>query len=352
MNILNTNSLLSKDTSSMSQDLERLIMYSGTQQTWARHCSAWNSYNAFCSSMSISNSLPVDLGTARAFATWAISKKGLKSSTVKAYLGSIHVAHVISNTPGGNFNSDRCIKMALKGAKNLESIGESCKIDRLPMSYDLLSILGHRLNELNWSNYSKQIFWTAATISFFTSCRMGEILPSFEKGFDPNTTLLWQNVKFLNGKEAIMFIPYCKVKGFNGKIIDIFPIKNDAKCPAAALSKLKKLAMENDMFNPSLPVFALRSGKNFTKEMLNKGLSHLLDDFCDEFHKITGHSFRAGIPTFISSHPDKDSISELKEWGNWQSNSYKVYEKDEREKRRKLFMKIIENMYMCKTSVE
>ena len=79
--------------------------------------------------------------------------------------------------------------------------------------------------------------------------------------------------------------------------------------------------------------------------MLNKGLSHLLDDFCDEFHKITGHSFRAGIPTFISSHPDKGSISELKEWGNWHSNSYKAYEKDEREKRRKLFRKIIENMY-------
>ena len=120
---------------------------------------------------------------------------------------------------------------------------------------------------------------------------MGEILPSFEKGFDPHITLLWQNVKFLDGKEAIMFIPYCKVKGFNGKIID----------------------------------------------------------FCDEFHKITGHSFRAGIPTFISSYPDKGSISELKEWGNWHSNSYKAYEKDEREKRRKLFRKIIQNMYMCKT---
>ena len=84
---------------------------------------------------------------------------------------------------------------------------------------------------------------------------MGEILPSFEKGFDPHTTLLWQNVKFLDGKEAIMFIPYCKVKGFNVKIIDIFPIENDAKCPAAALSKLKKFAIENDMFNPSLPIF-------------------------------------------------------------------------------------------------
>ena len=42
----------------------------------------------------------------------------------------------------------------------------------------------------------------------------------------------------------------------------------------------------------------------------------------------------------------------FKEWGNWHSNSYKAYEKDEREKRRKLFRKIIENMYMCKTNNE
>ena len=69
----------------------------------------------------------------------------------------------------------------------------------------------------------------------------------------------------------------------------------------------------------------------------------LLDDYCDVNHKITGHSFRAAIPTLISSHPDKNTVSELKGWGNWESDSFKAYEKNDRVKRRTLFA--VDSMY-------
>ena len=73
---------------------------------------------------------------------------------------------------------------------------------------------------------------------------------------------------------------------------------------------------------------------------------NLLNDFCDEHHKITGHSFRAAIPTLISCNPDIHTVSELKEWGSWESESYKAYEKNVREKKRRLFSKIVNNFYM------
>ena len=116
----------------LSQELDKLILYSGTQQTLERHCSAWNLYNSFCRAIGIDNSLPIDIRNARAYITWAITKKGLKSSTVKAYLGSLNVAHVISNSKGGNFSSDKCIKMALKGAENLEKLWEHVKLTGFP----------------------------------------------------------------------------------------------------------------------------------------------------------------------------------------------------------------------------
>ena len=75
--------------------------------------------------------------------------------------------------------------------------------------------------------------------------------------------------------------------------------------------------------------------KNFSEQ--RPTVCCLLDDYCDVNHKITGHSFRAAIPTLISSHPDKNTVSELKDWGNWESDSFKAYEKNDREKRRKLF---------------
>ena len=73
--------------------------------------------------------------------------------------------------------------------------------------------------------------------------------------------------------------------------------------------------------------------------------TQLLGDFCDDFHTFTGHSFRAAIPSLISSHLDKSTVSELKDWGSWESNSYRDYLKDVRENRKKLFSRIIDCMF-------
>ena len=71
----------------------------------------------------------------------------------------------------------------------------------------------------------------------------------------------------------------------------------------------------------------------------------LLGEFCDDHHKLTGHSFRAAIPSLIGSYPILNSVSELKDWGNWESDSYKLYMKSTRETRKKLFDKILLCMY-------
>ena len=51
-----------------------------------------------------------------------MGRKGLKESTVKAYISSLNVAHILSNNSTCNLNSDQCVKMVLKGAKNLEGL--------------------------------------------------------------------------------------------------------------------------------------------------------------------------------------------------------------------------------------
>ena len=111
---------------------------------------------------------------------------------------------------------------------------------------------------------------------------------------------------------------------------------------AAALKRLRTLAIKVGTFAPENPVFAFKSKKNLTKVVLNKKLAELLGDFCDCNHKFPGHFFRAAIPSLLGSFPDQNSVSELKEWGNWGSDSYKHYMKDVRENRRKIFSKIIQ----------
>ena len=270
----------------------------------------------------------------RAFVTWAVTKEGLKSSTVQSYVSSLKTAHVIGNYKCQNFSSDPCIKMALKGAENMYQIFNTPKADRLPMNIHLLDILGDRISALGWSVLSKQVLWTACAISFFTSCRMGELLPFHEKLFDQKTTLLWGNVKFISDNEILIRIPYSKTKGFKGKLLDIYPLPDDRKCPVAALVMLKKLAIREGSFGAASPVFSFKSGKNLTKLTMNKVLSELLKDFCDENHKITSHSFPAAIPSLLASHPDQYSTAELKDWGNWESDSFKLYTKTERDRKR------------------
>ena len=85
------------------------------------------------------------------------------------------------------------------------------------------------------------------------------------------------------------------------------------------------MAIDTKGFSVNKPVFSFSSGKNLTKKQINLWLSTLLDDFVDSNHKITGHSFRAGIPSTLASFPDEYSVKIIKEWGMWESNCYKLY---------------------------
>ena len=116
------------------------------------------------------------------------------------------------------------------------------------MNIHLLDILGDRISALGWSILSKQVLWTACTISFFTSCRMGELLLLHEKLYDQKTTLLWDNEKFNNDNAILIRIPYSKTKGFKGKLLDIYPLPDDRKCPVAALVMLKKTGHKRRFF--------------------------------------------------------------------------------------------------------
>ena len=343
--MISTNKLIPHEMSDLRSDLEKLLLYSASKATWAKHCSAWKLYDEFCQFYNVKFELPVSIGYARAFATWAVSKRKLKNTTVKSYLSSLNVAHTLSGSFSSNLNSDPCVKLAMRGAENIANVNGTCKTDRLPMNIHLLNILRHRISELPWSPFSKQIFWTACTLCFFTSCRMGELVPSQERNFDASTTLLWDNVREINNTEFIMFVPYSKTTGFKGKIVDIFEIKGDKNCPAAAIRRLRKMMREKTDFKSNVPVFSFHSGKNLTKKQINLWLSSLLEDFVDSNHKITGHSFRAGIPSTLACYPDEFPNNVIKTWGMWESNSYKLYIKHEREGKRALFEKIVKCLY-------
>ena len=336
--------LLAPEFHALCDSFSNLMLYSASKPTWAKHCSAWKLYNEFCKQFGVSFTFPITHQYVRAFATWATMDKKLKSTTVKSYISSLNVAHTMGNIDYPNLSSDACTKMVVKGAKNFCDPGLKSATIRIPMDINLLTILGHKISKLEWSDFAKQVFWSACTTSFFSSCRMGEILSPNEKTFDPSTGLLWGNVKFFREKEVIMFIPYTKTTAFEGKFIELYPIKGSILCPASALIRLKEMAESEGVWDCKKPVFMFKSGKLLTKNKLNLWLNNLLGEFMDSNHVISGHSFRAAIPSLLASNPDRDTAKWIQEWGGWSSDSFHLYTKNKREERKSLFKKIVSSI--------
>ncbi len=90
----------------------------------------------------------------------------------------------------------------------------------------MLKILGHRLATSNWSPGSKQVVWTAAATAFFTSARMGELLSPDDFSYNPNSTLLWEQVDFRRDGGILLHIRAPKISKKEGDFLDLFPFQD------------------------------------------------------------------------------------------------------------------------------
>jgi len=337
---LNSDMLLERECDDLVKNFEKLMLNSSTTSTWKKHNSAWNSYAKFCDNYNICFRLPISIENMRSYVTWATTVNNLQASTVESYMSSLNLAHTLANVHCTNFSKDRCITLLLKGATNTMHLHSEAKTLRLAMNIHLLRILSHRIYETDWHPISKQIVWTASTVSFYSSCRMGEILSESKTHYDPKTTLKWGDIIFLPENELIVQVPYTKTTGLMGSSLNLFSIECNT-CPVAALQTLYSMCNKENMLSENKPVFQFKTGVNLTTKTMNTILDNLLQDFNNEKHKISCHSFRAAIPSVIASHPDKVSKTEVQEWGKWRSESYKKYTKMDRDKDRIMFYKAV-----------
>jgi hypothetical protein len=323
-------------TPELSVHFKSYLATSLSSSTWQTYSSGWNNFVKFEECMKTKFALPLNSETLRTYVTWCLSERKLKVSTVKLYLSSLNMAHTLRglDSPG----KDKLVELVLTGAENVEPAGPR---KRRAMTMDLLLILGHKIASADWSKVSKQVVWTACTVSFYCSVRLGEILASQQGQFDRFSTLTWENVMFIDRNEALLYIPSTKSSG-KGEFIDLFPVPGHTSCPVTALKKLKEIMMlESAVWNVKNPVFMYLSGKFLTVQSFNGLLKDLLDDVCGGMDSISAHSFRAAIPSAISAWPDRFQTSDLKDWSRWRGDSYVTYCRSYRDQRRKLFGKIV-----------
>jgi hypothetical protein len=229
------------------------------------------------------------------------------------------------------------IKAMIKGAENLALFNVWKSNSRKVMTLPLLKILGHQIASVGWSNNSKLEVWTACVVAFFGSLRFGEILPASENSFYHAETLLWKDLKFRKDNSVLVHVKIDKSKNKTGSFVDLFEFKGHACCPVDCLKALKDMS-----FDDLKPVFQFESGKNLCAKNLNEILFKLL--FPKIGHAaadISGHSFRAGLPSAMAASPNFANDNDIKAWGRWSSDSYLLYTRLKLGQKKLLFEKIV-----------
>jgi hypothetical protein len=254
------------------------------------------------------------------------------------YLSDLKLAHNLRGLETKIFN-DFFIKTMLKGAENLALYENISKRARLIMTLPLLKILGHEIAKSSWSSDSKRVFWSACCLAFFGSFRMCEILMSSEKQFSEEH-LSWSRVSFSTSDYATIHIGLPKINKFScGDFIDIFKIANESFCPFSCLWNLKKA--KKSFVQKNLPVFTFDNGTFLTTDRFTKTIRSLLSNHLgSNARMISGHSFRAGIPSALANNPNLLSNDDVCKWGRWNSDCFKNYTRLKISARREIFKKL------------
>jgi hypothetical protein len=173
----------------LKQEMCKLLHASLAASTWARYESGWRAFLLFESYMSKKFPLPLSMEVVRAFVTFCILVKKLKSSSIKTYLSSLVHVHKLHGFLSFEVK-DQVVASILQGADHiqiLEPVPTSSR--RRVMTIQLLRHLGHKLAASGWSAHTQQVLWAVCTLAFFTSARMGKLLAPGEHDFDPASTL-------------------------------------------------------------------------------------------------------------------------------------------------------------------
>ena len=174
------------------------------------------------------------------------------------------------------------------------------------------------------------MIWTVCTLLFHGAFRVHELLCNRSESFDPDFTLLSQDVK-VNGEGRGRTLQV-KVKApkedKNGKvvIVDVFQTAT-AVCPVQAFVKWDSFRLKE----VDQPLFRFSSGEPLTGKRLNEIIRERLRGYVEDERLYSSHSFRAGTASAMAAlgYGDED----IQAVGRWSSRAFLEYIKLPRTRR-------------------
>jgi hypothetical protein len=304
--------------------------------TWNKINSALNTFECFANFAGIETTWPFSKEVVGDFIHWATFTRKLSPSTITSYLSHFKLVHELRGVDSANLSSFLC-KTQIRGAQNLAFYDEMQLGNRKVMNLHLLKILGHEIANANWSPHSKIVVWSAYTMAFFGSFRFGEIVSSDEDSFNKFETLLWKDIQIFDDGSACIHNKIPKTRTAKGEYISLFEFPNHNCCPVEALKCLKTLSGITGV--ESIPVYKFSNGKFLTCKKANELLIHFLRPYLgNEAFSYSCKSFRAALPSALSSFPILENEAFIKKWGRWSSDAYERYTRLNHKAKKQIFL--------------
>ena len=271
------------------------------------------------------------------FFTSYLTQRNVASSTVRSYLSGLRY---ISLSRGASHHTKlpELGAQIVAGSSNLkkDSRAEASKPKRRPITINMLLILQHAIaTHHSWTDHEKSLRWSVMLLGYWGSFRMGELLENEKSKFNPNCSLLPSDLKFHDDSVSV-WIRNPKVWKHGGDIVEVWVVEEKVQLdPVVALKRFLSLRGSNlGSAAEDCPVFLHQDGSQYTKTELNKDLKDLLSlypSLASSHDKYSGHSFRAGIATLLSSLNFTED--QIKKWGRWSSMAYMSYVQDQTKRR-------------------
>jgi hypothetical protein len=276
--------------------------------------------------------LPLGQNKILTFMDWLARVRGLKSKTIDSYLARIRQLHIVTGLSAPVFRSD-LVKLVLKGIANKDGIvyREKNWQGRLPMTVNAMLLFKSLIRTSSFAEQDKALIWAVSTIAFAGAFRIHEILSKTESTFDPNFTLLTEDVSWTcDGQQEVLHIKLkCPKESRSAAptVVDIFQ-NSGSICPVRAFKKWLRIKHRAD----GLPLFRWHDGTPFTGFKLNRIMKSLLGPYTDpSVGFFSTHSFRIGIATMLGQAGFEDQ--EIMATGRWSSRVFERYIKLARTRR-------------------
>ena len=241
------------------------------------------------------------------------------SSTLDTWLAGIHFWHSMHGASWSAGNMLRSVKGGV--AKLVPEASKRAK--RPPVTIEHLHALRRGLD---LSSSFDAAVWSAATIAFWSCCRLGELLVPTRFSFPVNkhvtkncSQAFRQDV---GGISSFSFhVPWTKTTKFNGADIIVTQI-NEPTDPLAALNHHLKT---NNSIPPSAPFFSFRTADGGHAPLTKQWFMACCEEVwvAAGLPKLDGHAFRIGGATELLLRGVPPDVVATQ--GRWKSKSFLEY---------------------------